>query len=147
MPRLHSGAAIDIPDTTKLPPIPEVVWQQPQETHLIDIHNKSTNIIHRKKDVAAQTLPTKETSSQVSGSHTESLLENQTRSTPVQCPNDSKKQQHEIQRNKTEMTTYDIGNDNFSSPKITTSQIEERLVRDDFTNELYMPLSSTSVLK
>ena len=32
MPRLHSGAAIDRPETTKLPPIPEVVWQQPQET-------------------------------------------------------------------------------------------------------------------
>ena len=36
MPRLHSGAAIDRPKTThlKLPPIPEVVWQQPQETHV-----------------------------------------------------------------------------------------------------------------
>ena len=34
MPRLHSGAAIDTPETTqlKIPPIPEVVWQQPQET-------------------------------------------------------------------------------------------------------------------
>ena len=42
MPRLHSGAAIDIQETTKLPPIPEVVWQQLQETHLIDKHNKST---------------------------------------------------------------------------------------------------------
>ena len=28
-----------------------------------------------------------------------------------------------------------------------TSQIEEQLVRDDITNELYMPLSSTIVLK
>ena len=35
----------------------------------------------------------------------------------------------------------------YPPPKITTSQIEERLVRDDFTNELYMPLSSTIVLK
>ena len=33
------------------------------------------------------------------------------------------------------------------SPEITTSQIQEQLVRDDFTNELYMPLSSTIVLK
>ena len=31
--------------------------------------------------------------------------------------------------------------------KKTTSQIEERLVRDDITNELYMPLSSSIVLK
>ena len=147
MPRLHSGAAIDRPDTTKLPPINEVVWQQPQETHLIDIHNKSTNIIQRKLDVEAQTLPIKETSSKVSGSNTESLLEKQTRSTPEQCPNDSKKQQHELQRNKTDMTTYDKGDDNFSPPRIITSDIEERLVRVDFTNELYMPLSSTYVLK
>ena len=45
------------------------------------------------------------------------------------------------------MTTYDNGGDNISPPEITTSQIEERLVRDDITNELFMPLSSTIVLK
>ena len=34
MPRLHSGAACDRPETnniSKLPPIPEVVWQQHTE--------------------------------------------------------------------------------------------------------------------
>ena len=45
------------------------------------------------------------------------------------------------------MTTYGIGDDNISHPEITTSQIEERLVRDDITKELYIPLSSTIVLK
>ena len=45
------------------------------------------------------------------------------------------------------MTTYDKGDDNISPPEITTSQTEERLVRDDITNELYMPLSSTIDLK
>ena len=45
------------------------------------------------------------------------------------------------------MTTNDNGNDNISPPEITTSQIEEQLVRADITNELYMPLSSTIVLK
>ena len=83
----------------------------------------------------------------MSGSDTESLLGNQTRSTPVQCLNDSKKQQPEVQRNETDMTAYDSGDDNFSLPKITTSQTEERLVRVDFTKELYKPLSSTIVLK
>ena len=83
----------------------------------------------------------KETSSQVSGTDTESLRENQTRSIPVQCPNDSEKQQNEIQRNETLLTTYGNGHDNISPPEITTSQIEERLVRDDITNELYMPLN------
>ena len=32
-------------------------------------------------------------------------------------------------------------------PPITISQIEERLLRDDSTNELYMPLFPTIVLK
>ena len=93
MPRLHSGAAIDRPEVSHLtlPPIPEVVWQQPQETHLTNIHNDSTNETHKdtytpkqKNDVEAQTSPIKQTTSQVSGSDTESLPENQTRSIPVQ---------------------------------------------------------------
>ena len=35
----------------------------------------------------------------------------------------------------------------FPPSKKTTSQNEERLVRDDYTFELYMPLSATIVLK
>ena len=34
------------------------------------------------------------------------------------------------------MTTYENGDDNVFPPEITNSQIEERLARDDFTNEL-----------
>ena len=45
------------------------------------------------------------------------------------------------------MTTPDSGDDNSSLPKIPTSQIEERLVRDDISNECYVPLSSIIVLK
>ena len=45
------------------------------------------------------------------------------------------------------MMTWDSRDDNISPPAITNSRIEERLVRDDSTNELYMPLSSTIVLK
>ena len=89
----------------------------------------------------------KETSPQISGSDTESLLENQTRSKPVQCLNDSKKKQHEIQRNETNVATYDSGDDNIFPPKKTTSQIKQRLVRDDITIAVYKPLSSTIVLK
>ena len=113
------------------------------ETH----NNTHTPELKQKNDVEGQTSPIKEPSSQVSWSDTESLLENQTRSTPVQCPNNSKKQQNEIQRNETDMTTYDNGDDNISPPEITASQIEERLVRDDVIKELHMPLSSTIVLK
>ena len=157
MPRLFSEAAIDRPEVThlKLPAIAEVVWQQPQETHSTNILNTLTNETHKNTHIPAvkgnvvqsQTSPIKETSSQISGSHTESLLENQTRSTPVQCPKNSKKQQNEIQRNETDMTTFANGDDNISPSETTASQIEERFVRDDITNELYMPLSSTIVLK
>ena len=156
MPHLHSGAAIDRPEVTQitLPPIPEVVWQQPQETHLTNIHNtfpnetnKDTHSPKQKNDVEAQTSPKKETSTRVAGSDTESLLENKTRRIPAQCPNDSKKHQNEIQRDETDLITYGKGDDNISPSEITALQIEKRLVRDDITNELYMPLSSTIVLK
>ena len=125
-----------------------------EETHLTNNHNDLTNKTHKhthtpkqKNDVEARTSPLKDTLSQVSGSDTESLLVNQTRSIPVQCPNDSNKQQNEIQRNEIGLTTYGNGDDNISPPEITTSQIQKQLVRDDITNELYMPLSSTIVLK
>ena len=150
--RPYYGGAINRPETTELPPITEVVWQQPQKTHLIDmnknsINNNNNNSTHtlefkRKNDVESQTSPIKESS----GSDTESLMGNQTRSTPVQGPNDSKKQQREIQRNETDMKTYGSRDDNVSPPRITTSESEERFVRDDITNELYMSLSSTIVL-
>ena len=45
------------------------------------------------------------------------------------------------------MTTYDNGDDNIFPPEITASQIREQIVRDENTDELYMPLSSTIVLK
>ena len=158
MPRLHSGAAIDRPETTqvKLPPIPEVVWQQPQETQVPKIYLTCNNETHKstqmpeskqRSDVESRTSPIKETSPPVSVSSTEPLLGNQTRSPLVLSLNDSKKPGSEIQRYETNITTCDSGDSNISPPPITMSQIEERLVRDDSTNELYMPLSSTIVLK
>ena len=108
MPRLHSGAASDRPETThsKLPPIPEVVWQQPQETHVSNIYQIVNNETHKKthmpeskqrSDVESQTSPIKETSPQVSVSSTEPLLGNQTRSPLVPSLNDSTKPSSEIQ--------------------------------------------------
>ena len=158
MPRLHLGAAIDRPEVTHLtlPPIPEVVWQQPQDTYIPNIYQTLTNGNHKnthkpkskqKSDVESQTSPMKQTSSQVSVSSTKPLPGNQTRSTLVQSLKDSKEPQPEIQRNRMNITANDIGDDHFYSHKITISQFEEQLERDDFTNELYMPLSSTIVLK
>ena len=45
------------------------------------------------------------------------------------------------------MITCDNGDDNISPPVITISQIEKQLDKDETTNELYMPLSSTIVPK
>ena len=101
----------------------------------------------QRNDVESQTSPLKETSPQVFGSSTEPFLENQTGSTLVQSLNDTKEPQSEIQRLEMIITTNDIGDVNFSPTKITFSQIEEQLVRDDKINELFMPLSSTIVLK
>ena len=158
MPRLHSGAAIDRPETThvKLPPIPEVVWQQPQETLVSNIYQTVINDNHEnthmpeskhRSDVESQTSPIKENSPQVSVSSMEPLLGNQTRSALVLNLNDSTKPSSEILRKEFDMTTCDSGDDNISPPAITISQIAEQLLRDDMTNELYMPLSSTIVLK
>ena len=158
MPRLHSGAAIDRPETTqlKLPPIPEVVWQQSQETHVPNIYQTCNNETHKNthmpeskqsSEAESQTSTNKVTSPQVSVSNTEPLLGNQTRSPLVLSLNDSKKPSSEIQGKQTDKTTCDSGDSNISPPPITVSQIEEGLVRDDSTNELYMPLSSIIVLK
>ena len=89
----------------------------------------------------------KETSPELTGSSTKPFLENQTWSTPVQSLNDSNASQCEVQRHETTMTANDNEDDNISPPKITSSQIEEQLVADDITNELYIPLSATIVRK
>ena len=128
MPRLHFGAAIDRPEVAHLtlPPNPEVVWQQPQETHVLDIYQTLTNGNHKntqmpkskqKSDVESQTSPMKQTSSQVSVSSTEPLPGNQTRSTLVQCLNDSKQPQPELQGNQMNITANDMGDDNFPLPR------------------------------
>ena len=71
----------------------------------------------QKNDIESQTLPMKETSSQVSGSSTEQLPGNQTGRTPVQSLNDSKKPQSEIQQHELNITASDNGDDNISPPK------------------------------
>ena len=103
--------------------------------------------VRQRNDVESQTSPAKETSPQVSGCSTEPFIEIQIGSTPVQSLNDSNKSQSEIQRHEMNTTANDNGDHNISPPKITKSQIEQQLVSDDTTNELYMPLSSTIILK
>ena len=75
MPRLNSETATDRPETTrtKLPSIPEVVWQPPPQTNLLNIHNDLNIETHKntytpelkeKTVVKSQTLQIKETSPQ-----------------------------------------------------------------------------------
>ena len=52
-----------------------------------------------------------------------------------------------MQKANADMIADYSGDDNFPPPKITSSQIEERLVRDETTEEIYMPMSSTIILK
>ena len=49
MPCLPSEVATDRPEKAHLtlPPIPEVVWQQPQETHVTNIHKTLKNETHK----------------------------------------------------------------------------------------------------
>ena len=101
----------------------------------------------QRSDVESQSWPMKETSSQLSVSSTQPLQGNQTGGTPGQSLNESEKPKSELQRHEMNIIAYENGDGNISLPKITNSQIEERLVRDDITNDLYMPLSSTIVLK
>ena len=101
MPRLHSGVATDKPEITNLilPPIPEVVWQQPQRLIQLKFIETSTTETHKnthmpefieRNDVESQTLSKKKTSPQVSGASTEPFLRNPTTTTPVQSLSDSK---------------------------------------------------------
>ena len=75
MPRLHSRTACDRPkiiEIPKLPPIPEVVWQQPSETstnqYNINITNNDSVIYYiqetSKTNVASQPSPPKGTQPQ-----------------------------------------------------------------------------------
>ena len=151
MPRLHSGAACDRPESTeisKLPPIPEVVWQQPTEIVTNqDNLNKTTNESAIKTNVASQTSPPKGTQPQNHVDTTEQSSENQTGNEPVLFLDCSKNSSTDIQN--TERHVVTTLNGDTTTPPLTTATpiIEEALERDEETNEVYLPLTSTVVLK
>ena len=87
MPRLHSGAARDRPETneiSKLPPIPEVVWQKPTE-NTTDADNLNSIIENSTLETngASQTPPPKRTQPQNHVDTTEPSPGNQTGNEPV----------------------------------------------------------------
>ena len=149
MPRLHSGAARDGPETIpKLPPIPEVVWQQPTENNteqdnLSNINKDST----LKTNVASQTSPPKGIQSQKYVDITEHPPGNQTGNEQVPFLDCSKNSSTNTQNTEQHITTTPSADT--TTPPLTTATplIEEGLVRDEQTKELYLPLTSTVVLK
>ena len=99
-----------------------------------------------KTDVASQTSPPKGTQSQNYVDTTEHPPGNQTRNEPVPFL-DCSKNTTTTQNAEQHVVTTRSG-DTTTSPLTTeTPLIEEGLVRDEQTNETYLPLSSTVVLK
>ena len=151
MPRLHSGAARDRPETneiSKLPPIPEVFWQQPTEIITDqDNLNNSNNDSTVKTDVASQPSPPKGTQPQNHVDTTEQPSGKQTGNEPVSFLDCSKRYSTNTRNTEQHIVTTPNG-DTTTPPLITaTPLIEEGLVRDEQTNEIYLPLTSTVVLK
>ena len=150
MPSLHSGAACDRPETIKtpkLPPIPEVVRQQPPKTYT-DQYNpvKTTNdstLQHTTKTsktiVASQTSLPKGTQPQTYVVAPEQPPGNQTGNEQVLSLNCSNNCSTNIQETKQHVRTTLIGDTTIPPLTKTTSLIEEGLVRDGQTNEVISP--------
>ena len=157
-PHLHTVAACDRPQTTeipKLPPNPEVVWQQPldKSTNQCTLNNTNEDSTKHytqetsKMTVASQTSPPKGTQPQNYVVASEHPPVNQTGNEPVSflnhpknCPTDIQKSEQHVMATIFEGTTI---------PRLTTTTLvnEEGFVRDEETNDLYLPLTSTVVLK
>ena len=140
----------DRPETNKifkLPPIPEVVWQQPTENLTNqDNLNKTTNDSTLKTNEASQTSPPKGTQAQNHVDNTDQPS-GKTGDEPVPFLDCSKNYSTTTQS--TEQHVVTTPNRDTTTPILTTATplIEEKLVRDEQTNEIYLPLTSTVVLK
>ena len=151
MPRLHSGAACDRPETneiSKVAPIPEVVWQQPTEIITNQDTLKNThNDLTLKTNVANQTSPPKGTQPQNHVVATEQPSGNPTGNELVPFLDCSKNSSTDIQN--TEQHIVTTLNGDTTTPPLTTATplYEEGLMRDEQTNQVYLPLPSTVVLK
>ena len=124
------------------------MWQQPTEiTTNKDNLNNTNNNSTSKTNVASQTSPPKGTQPQNHVASTERPPGYQNGEKPVPFPNCSKKSATDIQNTEQHVTTTPNGDS--TTPPLTTATplIEEGLVWDEQTNEVYLPLTSTVVLK
>ena len=131
---------------SKLPTIHEVVWQPPTETITnqdnLNIINKNSTL---KTNVASQTTPLKETQLQSHVVATEQPSGNQKGYEPVSFLNCSKTSSTDVQNTEQLVVTILKGDTRASPLTTATPLIEEGLVRDEQTNEVYLPLTSTVV--
>ena len=132
MPPLQSRTASDSPETneiSKLPPIPEVVWQHPTEIVTDkDNLNNTNHLSTLKTNVASQTSPLKGTQPQNHVTAAEQPSGNQTGNEPLPFLNCSKNSSTDIQN--TEQQVVTTPNGDRTTPPLTTATplIEEGLV-------------------
>ena len=109
--------------------------------------NNTNNDSTLKTNVASQTSPPKGTQQQNHVVTTEQSSGNQTGNEPVSFLSCSKDSSTDSQNAEQHITT--TPNKEVITPPLTTGTplIEKGLVRDEQTNELYLPLTSTVVLK
>ena len=132
---------------SKLPPIPKAVWQQPTEN---DTKQDNLNNINKdstlKTNVASQTSPPKGTQLQEYVDATEQPPANQTGNELVPFLDGSKNSTSTQNAEQHLVTTP--SRDSTTSPLTTaTPQIQEGLVQNKQTNEIYLLLTSRVVLK
>ena len=135
--------------------MPEVVWPQHPETftdqgNLKNNNNDSTLYYSHeisKTTVASQTSSPKRTQPQKYVVATAQSPGNQTGNEPVPLVNCSKNRPTDIQKSEQHITTTLTGDT--TTPPLTTATplIEEGLVPNEQTNEIFLPLTSTVALK
>ena len=117
------------------------------------LHNSNNDsIIHdtqEKTTVAGQTSPTKGVQPQNYVATTEQPSENQTGNEPVSFFNCFKNSSTDVQNTEQHVVTTLTFNGDTTTPPLTTATplIEEGLVRDEQSNEVYLSLTSIVVLK
>ena len=104
-------------------------------------------MIFQKKTVAIQTSPPRGTQPKNYVVATEQSPRNQTGNEPVPFLNCSTECPTGIQNSEQHVTTTLSGDRTIPSLTIRTPLIEERLVRDQQKNAVYLPLTSTVVLR
>ena len=153
-PRSHSVVASDRPEqseTSKFPPIPECVAATLGDIYksiqLINNTNNESKSQHtqetQKTTVASQTSPPKGIQPENYVAATEQPPGNQTGNKPVPFLNCSNNCSTDIKESEQHLITTPIGDTTIPPLTTTTPLNGEGLVRDEQTNEVYLPLTST----